>query len=107
MKQVGLRSCIIVLLVKEESFEGDVGGTALLDRGIFTRSHGLPQSAGVIYRLPGGLKRSPYLSGPFFDRVLLVDWSLSGSHPFWRIHRIVNYYWPVYSTINKTSWYSL
>jgi hypothetical protein len=74
---------------------------------LFTRSQELPQSAEAIHGLADGLERSPHLSGPLFDPVLLVDWSLSGSRPFWRIHIIVNYYWPVYSTINKTPSYCI
>jgi hypothetical protein len=67
-----------------------------------TRSQELPQSAEVIHGFADSLERSPHLSGSLFNPVLLVDWPLSGSHPFRRIHIIFDYYWPVYSTISKT-----
>jgi hypothetical protein len=71
------------------------------DDNLLTRAHELPQSAKVIHGFTDGLKRSSQLSGSLSDSVLLVDWSLSGSRPFWRIHIIVNHNWPVYSTISK------
>jgi hypothetical protein len=53
---------------------------------LFTRSHKLPQSAKVIHGFADGLKRSSHFSGSLSNSVLLVDWSLSGGRPFWRIH---------------------
>jgi hypothetical protein len=73
------------------------------DDNLFTRSHELPQSAKVIQGFADGLKRSSHFSGSLSDSVLLVDWSLSGSRLFGRIHIIVNHNWPVYSTISKAS----
>jgi hypothetical protein len=77
------------------------------DNNLFTGSHELPQSAKVIQGFADGLKRSSHFSGSLSDSVLLVDWSLSGSRPFWQIHIIVNYNWPVYSTISKASRYCI
>jgi hypothetical protein len=73
------------------------------DNNLFTRSHKLPQSAKVIQGFANSLKRSSHFWGSFSDSVLLVDWSLSESRLFGRIHIIVNHNWPVYSTISKAS----